>query len=558
MEVLEQERNLGLCNNDKCRARVPAEFFFRDNQVWIRKQCPACGPSESLVSMDAAAWKAKRELWNYVPPTKAPCSLKCDACQKNHKPNMVFVDVTNRCNMNCPICIATIRGMGFDFNPPMAYFDYLFGEIAKIEPSPVVLLFGGEPTVRNDLLDIIGTAKKHGLKPHVVTNGIRLADEEYCKKLCEARVPFRFAFDGRNADIYEKLRHNRAAYDKKMKALANLSKYSRRKHTIIATAGKGFNDQYIGDLIQFVHENRDLIADLGIIPLTENWKEGAFEASQHTTMEDVEKMVASGVPGGEVEFIPAGLSYAMKKPRSFFRHKNPRSEILLMAGVHPNCESWTLLVSDGKTYRSVNHYLRKPFSKMAVEFAAKAKKIEPKLDRLDPQKFWQRHRGRMLILWTFAWWVMSSVRFGRLIGNPFKALWRLIFGRPGRTPVGDNATPRRARRVIRVGMLPFEEEHSIDAHRLENCKAVFAYEDLEKAGASGAACAAGSAPGTEGNGHEKVNYIPACLWYPYRNPRLEKLSGKYGVVGKWTETLPPGKDAAGKDVPAAASDAPNA
>ena len=65
--------------------------------------------------------------------------------------------------------------------------------------------------------------------------------------------------------------------------------------------------------------------------------------------------------------------------------------------------------------------------------------------------------------------------------------------------------------MIRVGMLPFEEEHSIDAKRLENCKAVFAYEDT-----------------TDG----KVKYAPACLWYPYRNPLLHKLSDKYGLAGK--------------------------
>jgi hypothetical protein len=66
-----------------------------------------------------------------------------------------------------------------------------------------------------------------------------------------------------------------------------------------------------------------------------------------------------------------------------------------------------------------------------------------------------------------------------------------------------------------VATLPFEEEHSIDAARLENCKAVFAYEDVA-------------------NG--EVRYAPACLWYPYRNPLLEKISGKYGITGAKTGT----------------------
>jgi len=511
-EVASMENvNLGLCN--QCRARVPSEFFPKDGQMWIRKACPTCGTTESMVSSCAQTWQAKRDLWQYVPMERLACRMNCDRCGINHKPNIVFVDVTNRCNMNCPICIATIKGMGFDFNPPMAYFEKLFGEVARLEPKPVVLLFGGEPTVRNDLLEIIATAKRHGLRPHVVTNGIRLANEEYCRKLCESLVPFRFGFDGRDPAIYEKLRHNRSAYDKKMKALANLSKYSRRKHTIIATVGWKFNDQHIGDFFQFCHENRDLISDVGMIPLTENWEPGTFEAGVHTTMEDVEEIVKRSISGGEVEFVPAGLSEALRKPRSFFR-SNPRSEVLLLGGAHPNCESMTLLISDGKTYRGINHYLRKPFHQVVVEFAALSRKLEPSLDRLDRDRFFPRLRGQVLILWTLLPWMFSRIRFGRLIGNPFSALGRLIFGRSSRLPAGEKAKPRRARRVLRVAMLPFEEEHSIDAARLEKCKGVFAYEDAEDG---------------------RVKYIPACLWYPYRNPILEKLSKKYGICHQGDE-----------------------
>ena len=512
-----QPANLGLCN--QCKARVSAEFFVRDGQTWIRKACPTCGPNESLVSADAAVWQAKRDLWHYVATENVACTLHCDRCQKNHKPNIVFLDVTNRCNMNCPICIATIRGMGFDFNPPLEYFEKIFAALAQMDPPPVVQLFGGEPTVRDDLLEIIAIARRHGLRPHIVTNGVRLADEAYAKMLCEARVPMRFAFDGRSADIYERLRQNRGAYEKKMKALENLKKYSRRKHAIIACAAWGINDQYIGDLIQFVHDNRDLISDLGIIPLTENWEPGTFNAAKTTTMEDVEKMVREAVPGGEVEFVPSGLAYAMKKPRSFFR-KSPRSEVLLLAGVHPNCESMTLLISDGKTYRGINHYLKRPFSQVVVDLAARARRIEPKLDRLDPKKFFQRWRGRLLIVCTLLPWGLRSIRWVRLAdGKPVRALLKLIFGPLFRRQSAEGlSSSRRPRRLLRVGMLPFEEQHSVDAARMESCKAVFAYEDTEDG---------------------KIKTIPACLWYPYRNPLLEKLSKKYGVVRSKTPTETP-------------------
>jgi len=504
---MQPSHNLGLCN--KCRARVHAEFLERDGQVWIRKDCPECGPNESLVSADAKVWQAKRDLWKYVPIDPVACSLNCDRCKVDHTPGLVFVDVTNRCNMNCPICIATIRGMGFDFNPPLEYFEKIFAEVGRMKPKPSVQLFGGEPTLRDDLLEIIAIARRNGLKPHVVTNGVRLADEEYCRKLCEARVPLRFAFDGRSPDIYERLRHNRAAYEKKLKGLENLKKHSRRKHAIIACAAWGINDQYIGDLIQMCHDNRDLIGDLGIIPLTENWDPGEFNAAKTTTMEDVEKMVQQAVPGGNVEFVPAGLAYAMRKPRSFFRGDVP-SEILLLGGVHPNCESMTLLVSDGQTYRSISNYLKKPFGHVVADFVEASERIDPALSRLDRNKFFQRLRGQILVLVTFVPVLLRTIDIGRLTnGHPvlglLKAAWCQVFRRKSR----EAFQGRSLRRVLRVAMLPFEELHSIDAARMENCKAVFAYEDADDG---------------------KVKTIPACMWYPYRNPVLAKLSKKYGVV----------------------------
>jgi len=142
--------NLGICG--QCRQRVPAEFVLRDGKVYLRKQCPSCGTSESLVSNNATAWQGKRDLWHYDRDSHGSCSLHCDRCHTDHKPTIVFVDVTNRCNMNCPICIANIHSMGFDFHPPLAYFEKVFREIGTYDPAPMVQLFGGDPTVRHDLV----------------------------------------------------------------------------------------------------------------------------------------------------------------------------------------------------------------------------------------------------------------------------------------------------------------------------------------------------------------------------------------------------------------------
>ena len=526
--------NVGLCST--CRARVPADFFTRDGKVWIWKECPEHGRTESLVSNDAQAWQAKRDLWDYLPESRG-CSLHCDKCRVDHHANVVFLDVTNHCNMNCPICIATIREMGFDFNPPMEYFDKLFTHFAQWAPKPTIQLFGGEPTVRDDLFQIIDLARKYGLRPNVTTNGLRLADEEYCKRFCEARIPVRFACDGLSPEVYEKLRHNRPAYEKKVKALANLKKHTRIKQMILSCFAYGINDQYMADMIQYIHDNRDWIFQWAIIPLTETWDPKEFQGVGNTP-EDAERMVRENVPGGGVEFVPAGLSYAFRIPRRFFR-TNRRSELLLLAGVHPNCESMTVLVSDGKQYRGVNDYLKVPFSRAAVEFAALCRKMEPRLDRLDPAKRLERLRGQWLIIRSLAGWGLKTLNFWAMAdGNPPLALARMLGGKIRRKWASwfskdDIASHRRRRKILLVAMFPFEEQHSVDAGRLENCKSVFAYEDTAD---------------------NQVKTIPACMWPPYRNVVLKKVAEKYGAVD--FKGRPKVKPAAEAGAPAAAVAAP--
>lgn len=495
----------GFCG--ECRERVPADYHLKDRRVWFCKSCPECGTNESLISSDAAAWQAKRSLWEGHPTKKCvDCTLHCDKCKINHSPTTLFLDVTNRCNMGCPICGFSLRGMGFRFDPPLEYFDKVLQAVSEMRPRPVVNLFGGEPTVRDDMLDIIGIGRKHCVDVQVTTNGLRLADEEYCRKICEAEVGLRIGFDGRSPRIYELLRNNGRVYATKLRAFENLKKYSRRKHTIFTCAALGINDQYMADLIQFCHENRDIVSDLGILPLYENWKPGEYQVAAHTTTEDVEKMVQNSLPGGGVDFIPAGMTYWLAVMRPFFS-KKPGAGLLNFAGVHPNCESVTFLVHDGATYRGLNHYINKTFPEAAGEFAAIVKKIEPKLSQLDPTKPVQRLRGKVICLQAVVPWILRTINKRRLLGsNPITRSIRTALSLWDR-----RRTKRRTGRsspasYLRVVVIPLEEQHSIDSERLKSCRVGSVYENVDTG---------------------RIEVIPHCVWYPYRNPILKKIADKY-------------------------------
>jgi 7-cyano-7-deazaguanine synthase in queuosine biosynthesis len=53
---------------------------------------------------------------------------------------------------------------------------------------------------------------------------------------------------------------------------------------------------------------------------------------------------------------------------------------------------------------------------------------------------------------------------------------------------------------------PLEEQHSIDSERLKTCRVGSIYENVETG---------------------RIEVIPHCVWYPYRNPILKKIADKY-------------------------------
>jgi uncharacterized radical SAM superfamily Fe-S cluster-containing enzyme len=506
--------NYGICKT--CRNRVPAEHVIRDGKVFLLKTCPTCGQTESLISTDAAVWQRKRELLQYNEEQEQCCSLNCHTCHKDHQPKIIFLDITNRCNMNCPICIANIPGMGYEFHPPLSYFENVLGALGRMNPRPTIELFGGEPTVRQDLFDIIDIARKNNLRVRIVTNGLKLADEDYCKKICDAKIPVLLGFDGLGAEIYDRLRKNPSVYEKKRKALENLGKFSKRKNTIMCCVARGINDTKMAELIQFCHDNSRIIGSLHLIPLTENWEEGTFQSSVTTTIEDVEAIINEAIPGEKVDFLPAGFVAAIKKPLSFFQHRE-----LTFGGAHPNCESMTFLLSDGQKYHSANYFFNHSLESLAEEAVKRSKKIEAKLSKLDPKYWLQRTYGQLITIQAFGPMLLQAVSLKKLLkGNPLAAImrigWEALRGQHRFSEILRQNSNIPA--VIKMVVLPFEEYHSIEGARLDKCPSAFAYEDPDTL---------------------EVKTVPVCSWSLYRDEVYRKIAARYGTLKPKNEPAAP-------------------
>lgn len=485
----------------QCNRVVPARHETDGDRVLLVKECPDCGTQKVVISTNSRRYQEKRDLLGYAGEAMKSCSLECTGCKIHKPPSLVFIDVTNRCNMNCPICLANIPAMGFRFDPPMEYFEKIFAVLAQRTPKPKIQLFGGEPTVRKDLIDIIRIAKKkYGLSARVVTNGLRLADETYCKELVATGTQIMFSFDGRAPEIYERTRKHPEALEQKLQALANLQKFRKSKVTIMCTLGEGVNDAHLADLIQFCHDGRDYIAALDMIPLTASWGPEAVDA-KNTTIEDVERIAANALPG--LEFFPAGAFYKLQALRQTFDLGR-----ITFGGAHPNCEAVSILLSDGKKYHPATHYLKRPFGEFVKDLMALDGKMVARFER----SFIARHfglRGQRFLygaaLLGFARKHVDTraVFGGAALPRLAKILWGLMLGKRAKDLLRAHT---QCRSIMRLMVLPFVEPQCVEAARLVDCPSAFAYEH----------------PVTS-----EICFMPVCAWPIHKNGILRETAKRY-------------------------------
>jgi hypothetical protein len=505
--------NKAYCNS--CMNLVPAETLEREGRVFLAKDCPSCGRTETMISGVAERYAKKRNLdEDYA--YKA-CSLNCLECQHGRRPTFLFVDVTNRCNLNCPICINNTPSMGFLFEPPMEYFDQLFRQIAAYAPRPPIQLFGGEPTVREDLFEIIKLAKSYGLPVRVVTNGLKLADEEYCRKLVESRVTILIAFDGSNPETYRVLRASERSLDLKLKALDNIRKIGRAKVALMACIARGFNDQEMPQLLEFLHERRDTVRGIYFMPLAHTWQPSRLDLEpERMTSEDIEAAVNDCFPGVHAEFIPAGVFGRMQSVMDHLGIKPPP-----FGGAHANCESIYLLVSDGRKYVPLDYYMKtslvdlvRGLRALDVNLARRTRALERSLPgrtlgKLRLRKPYLKLRATLSVLRV----VLGRVRLGRVlrgrsVGKAWHALAALAsvaLGRKTRTTLERHTNIHD---VLQLIVLPFEDKYVLETDRLQRCPNAFAFLD----------------PVTG-----RAEHVPVCAWSQMSKSVFRRITDYYAA-----------------------------
>ncbi len=101
-------------------------------------------------------------------------------------PSIIIIDVTNLCNLRCPVCPVTFAMTRPRNLMKMDVFRAIIDDFRDIDAKPEIYFnFSGEPTLNANLPDFIAYATKHGHKTFLSTNATKL-DETMCERLIEA------------------------------------------------------------------------------------------------------------------------------------------------------------------------------------------------------------------------------------------------------------------------------------------------------------------------------------------------------------------------------------
>jgi len=262
-----------LCFQDgPCRSTEPRLFkegmlVSHGGKVWMRRFCEVHGETESLYEEDLELWRARRG-WSVPtstltpdrPGNMAPFPLNYQAglpASHGQHTCILLLNLTAACDSGCCFCYAGADPADNAGAPVPTIEQVLYTVQTIIEREGgrlgVLMLSGGEPTLRADLAGIIEKLAELPITRIMLnTNGLTLGSQpvllETLARL-SPKVEAYLQFDGFKPGTYQMLR-NLPDASAKLKAVELLNE-ARVFFTLVPTVVQGINEDEVGAIVKF-------------------------------------------------------------------------------------------------------------------------------------------------------------------------------------------------------------------------------------------------------------------------------------------------------------------
>jgi uncharacterized radical SAM superfamily Fe-S cluster-containing enzyme len=299
----------------ECLCLVPAKITTDGIKVYMEKYCKEHGKFEVLLWSDLDLYMRALRFSRPGAPAKPHvenavrgCPFDCGLCPA-HKQHtcLAILEVTNACNLICPICLADSKSVP-TWNPTIEDIEEILKELLRCEGKPTAIqLSGGEPTVRKDLLEIVGLCRDLGFKLiELDTNGIELAKNPcLVKDLAKAEISGVYLqFDGFTPKIHQILR-GRDLTKVKEKAIENCLNAG-LSVTLAVTIVKGVNEHQLWDIIRYALSRKAIGVNFQPFAALGRYPPNLFNPLDRMTVSDVQVEIEkqSGGRVKAVDFMP--------------------------------------------------------------------------------------------------------------------------------------------------------------------------------------------------------------------------------------------------------------
>ncbi len=352
----------------ECGKIIEANVFAKDGKVYMEKKCPEHGEFSDVYWSDVDLYlKAEKYAYDGVglhnamdrtigdnPDDTVHIVIDGQRIDMLSCSAIANLDLTNRCNMNCPICFANANDAGYVYEPTYDQVHEMLVALRSEKPikCTAVQFAGGEPTVYPRFIDVVKDAKELGFaQVQVATNGIKFAKNyEFLKaaKIAGLNTIY-LQFDGLTDEVYLRSR-GRKMMAIKLGVLENCRKLAEEgihppSVVLVPVIGMGMNDDIVGDIVKFAFENSDIIRGVNFQPLAFTGRVTQEELSTgRFTLPDLVKCVEEQTGyATKDDWYPVPVVAPISKFASIILGQNK-----VTFTTHPHCGIATYLFQDDK------------------------------------------------------------------------------------------------------------------------------------------------------------------------------------------------------------------
>ncbi len=295
-----------------CLLAIDCRIAASGKSVYLFKSCPEHGDFKELIYSDKIAFekglasdKPGSRPNHYQGFVSSGCPDDCGLCPDHRQHTCVgIIEITDRCNLRCPVCYSGSRN---SFELPFWRVEELIDLYIKCENNPEVLqISGGEPTLHPDIFRILKLASQKRIEYLLLnTNGIKLADFDFCQKIAMAmksdsnsfaKPIVYLQFDGYSKDVSRALR-GATLTEIKLEAIENCRACG-LSVALVPTIVAGINEGEIGDILELALSDSN-IKMINFQPHCRSGRSEIDHTQDRVTIPDITKEIER-VSGGRL------------------------------------------------------------------------------------------------------------------------------------------------------------------------------------------------------------------------------------------------------------------